>query len=316
MHKRFIVSSAPHWKTAQDTPRLLRGVLIALVPPTLSGLVFFGARALFIVVVSVASAVGSEWLYQREAGRTVTVRDGSAVVTGLLLALNMPAGVPLWLPAIGSAFAIIVVKQLFGGLGSNFMNPALAARAMLLMAWPVHMTTRFLAPFDGATSATPLALMKGVSQGQMPSLFDLLIGNRAGCIGETSVAALALGVVFMFAKRIIDWRTPTGFVGAFAPVIFVFGGTPMFKGDVVRHLLTGGLVLGAFYMATDYVTTPVTPAGRFVFGAGCGVITAVIRLFGGYPEGVSYAVLLMNVATPLLDRITVPIPLGGARTRH
>ncbi|MFZ5436979.1 MAG: RnfABCDGE type electron transport complex subunit D [Bacillota bacterium] len=299
---KVVVSSSPHLKTAVTTPILMRDVVIALLPAALAAIVFFGMNALTVMLVSVVSAVASEALFQKITGKAVTIGDFSAVVTGLLLAFNLPASVPLWIPVVGSAFAMIIVKQLFGGLGQNFLNPALAARAVLLASWPAHLTA-VVGPFDVKTTATALVVMK-TGQGQIPSLFDMFIGNMAGQLGETSALALIIGALYLLARKVIDWRTPVSYLGT----VFVL--TALFGRDPLSHLLAGGLMLGALFMATDYVTTPVTKKGRIIFGVGAGLITVLIRLYGGYPEGVTYAILLMNIATPLIDRFTVPRRFG------
>ncbi|MGI6143754.1 MAG: RnfABCDGE type electron transport complex subunit D [bacterium] len=310
----LVVSSSPHLRSGADVEKMMWHVNLALLPAILLSVYFFGFRALAIIILSIAAAVVTEGIIQKATGKEVLIADGSAVVTGLLLGLNMPVHVPLWLPVIGSVFAIAVVKQAFGGLGSNFMNPALAARAVMLAAWPVHMTS-YAVPFvDGITHATPLSILSGAAHGELPSYLDLFIGNVGGVIGETSALALLAGGVYLFVKGVIDWRTPTGFFGTVFILTWIFGGNAgLFTGDPLYHLLAGGLMLGAFYMATDYVTSPVTKKGRLLMGIGAGAITVMIRLWGGYPEGVTYGILLMNIVTPLLDRYTVPRIYGTVR---
>lgn len=312
MTERLIVSSSPHWKTDRTVSVLMLDVVVALMPAVVASLVFFGLRALGIILTSVVSAVVSEAVYERAVKREVTIRDYSAVITGILLAMNMPPGVPLWIPAIGSAFAIIVAKQIFGGLGYNFVNPALAGRAFVMAAWPLHMTRDWLAPgffggVDAGASATPLAILKGTSAGTLPGIWDMLLGNRAGSLGETSVLAILVGGLYLIWKEVIDPRIPLGFIGTVFLLTLTFGRPgSLFQGNALYHILSGGLFLGAFFMATDYVTSPVTAKGRLVMGVGCGLITVLIRLWGGYPEGVSYSILLMNLFTPLIDRVVVP----------
>ncbi|MCL6450781.1 MAG: RnfABCDGE type electron transport complex subunit D [Acetobacteraceae bacterium] len=309
------VAPAPHLRSRESVPRLMRRVLEALTPASAFAVYLFGWRALMLMGVAVASAVGSEAVYQRLVRRPVTVGDLSAAVTGLLLALNLPGGAPWWLAAVGSAFAIVVAKQLFGGLGRNFINPALAARAFLLASWPVEMTS-FLSPFDGVTRATPLAVLLPGGQppaGLKPTYLELFLGTTAGCLGETSDLLLLAGAAYLIWRRAIDWRIPAAFMGSLGFLAWAAGGPRPFSGDLLYHLLAGGATLGAFYMATDYVTAPITPAGRVIAGAGAGVVTFVIRTLGAYPEGVAYGILTMNVATPLLERLTVPPPLGGGR---
>jgi len=312
MTERLVVSPSPHWKTDRTVSVLMLDVVVALVPAVVASVVFFGWRALTIILTSVTSAVVSEAVYEKAVKREVTVKDFSAVITGTLLAMNMPPGVPLWVPAIGSAFAIIVAKQIFGGLGCNFVNPALAGRAFLMAAWPLHMTRDWLAPgffggVDAASSPTPLAVLKGAPGGTLPGIWDMLVGKRAGCLGETSIIAILIGGIYLIWREVIDPRIPAGFIGTVFLLTWIFGKPgAFFQGDAVYHVLSGGLFLGAFFMATDYVTSPVTAKGRLLMGIGCGVITVLIRLWGGYPEGVSYSILLMNLVTPLIDRVVVP----------
>ena len=251
-----------------------------------------------------------------------SVCDLSAAVTGLLISLNLPVTAPFWLAIIGALFAIIIVKQFFGGIGNNFMNPALAARAFLLTSWAGTMTT-WVAPFtkvsffnnaDAVSSATPLALLNGSEE--LPTYLDLFLGKVGGCIGEVSSLAILIGAAYLIWRKVISIRIPATYILTVALLTFVFGGESLFSGDALYHILSGGLLLGAFFMATDYVTTPCTHKGQIVFGIGCGILTAVIRLWGGYPEGVTYSILLMNVATPLIDRYMMPKRFGvkgGAR---
>jgi electron transport complex protein RnfD len=299
-------------------------VVIALMPALIVGTFFFGFRALVVTLVTIASCMIFEHLWQRISNKPTTINDLSAVVTGILIAFNLPPTVPLWLPIIGSFFAIIIVKQLFGGLGQNFMNPALAARAFLLASWPVSMT-KWVQPFtqmpifgkvDLISSATPLGIIKGteaVAQQVLPSYVDLFLGNIGGCIGETSALALILGGLYLLFKKVINWRIPATFILTVAAMTYILGRDGLFTGDALYHVLSGGLMLGAFYMATDYASSPVTPKGHIIMGIGCGIITSVIRLYGGYPEGVSYSILLMNVAAPLIDRYTVPKKFGEVK---
>ncbi|OGC22866.1 hypothetical protein A2310_00520, partial [candidate division WOR-1 bacterium RIFOXYB2_FULL_37_13] len=245
----------------------------------------------------------SEVFFQFASKRPVTVSDGSAVVTGLLLALILPSGLPLWIAAIGSFFAIVIAKGLFGGLGFNIFNPALAARAFLVASWPVAMTM-WLKPFSTVTSATPLYLSK-IGEA-VPGYLDLFLGNRGGCLGETSVLAILIGAGILFYKKIIDWPAPIAYIGTVFILSFLLGKDPVFQ------IMAGGLMLGAFFMATDYVTAPVTTKGRFIFGLGCGIMTILIRFYGGFPEGGNYSILLMNILTPLIDKYSRP-KLFGAR---
>lgn len=317
---RLRVSPAPHVFSKSTTQNIMLDVIIALVPASLGGVYFFGARALLTIIVSIAAAVLAEFAYQRITKKQVTVGDLSAVVTGLLLALNVPPTVPLWLPAVGSAFAIIIVKQLFGGLGHNFMNPALAARAVLMASWAGRMTAfvdpknldfnTLMSGADIVSSATPLSQMK-YGMPATYTLWDLFMGNVGGCIGETSVLLLLIGAAYLMLRKVIIPITPIVYIATVALLTWVLGGKgALFTGDPVPYLFAGGLVLGAFFMATDYSSTPVTPMGHLIFGVGCGIFTTVIRLYGSYPEGVSYSILLMNVATPLIDRFTKPRVFG------
>ncbi|WP_374711758.1 RnfABCDGE type electron transport complex subunit D [Symbiobacterium terraclitae] len=316
----LLVASSPHLWAGVSTGRIMRDVLIALAPAALGAVCFFGWRAAAVIALSMGTAALTEWGCERLMGKPSTLADGSALVTGLLLALTLPPASPFWLPVLGAAFAIAVVKVAFGGLGHNFVNPALAARAFLLAAFPAAMTT-WTSPFDAVTTATPLAVLpnpfaREVLAGDLPSYTDLLLGTVGGSLGETSAVLLLLGAAYLLVKQIIDWRIPAGFLATLALFAWVFGGTGgLFTGDPLYHLLAGGAILGAFFMATDYVTAPITARGRWIFAVGCGLITALIRLYGGYPEGVLFAILLMNVATPLIDRFLVPAPFGGVKGR-
>ena len=280
-------------------------VAFTLLFPSAAGVYFFGLSGLILLVFTTLAAVLTEAVCQWLAKRPVTVSDGSAVVTGMLLALILPPTFPLWMAAIGAIFAIGLVKVLFGGLGFNIFNPALAARAFLLASWPVAMTT-WVRPFDAVTTATPLFLVNKM-QAAAPAYWDMFIGNRAGSLGETSVLAILIGAAILFLARVVDWPAPTAYIGSVALLTFLLGHDPLFG------LLSGGLMLGAFFMATDYVTAPVTTKGRFIFGLGCGIMTVGIRYFGGFPEGVNYSILLMNMLTPMIDKYARPKLFGGAR---
>ncbi|WP_026893760.1 RnfABCDGE type electron transport complex subunit D [Clostridiisalibacter paucivorans] len=306
----LIGSSSPHLRSDETITSVMRDVLIALLPATLASLYFFRFNALKLIVLAIASAVITEVIIQKMLKKPVTINDLSAVVTGLLLAFNIPASAPWWLPVIGSVFAIAIVKQAFGGLGHNFMNPALAARAMLLASWPVAMTSWVTPGADAVSTATPLAIMGGEASQPLPSLTNVLIGNIGGCLGETSALLLILGGIYLLYKGIITWRIPFTYIATVAIMTFIFGGG--FE-MMTYHLFAGGLMLGAFYMATDYASSPVTPRGQIIFGIGCGIITSVIRLYGGYPEGVSYSILLMNVAAPIIDKYTSPKVFGEVK---
>ena len=305
------VTSSPHVRTEDSIQRIMLDVIIAMVPAIVASCVFFGFAAISLIAVCVIAAVAAEALCQKVMGRRVSIDDLSAVVTGILLAFNLPAGFPLWKAAIGAVFSIVVVKQLFGGLGSNFMNPALAGRAFLLAQWGKEMTATPL-PFkaDTLSGPTPLAAIKAIQGGAasgdvvVPSLMDLFLGKVPGMLGEVSAAALLLGAIYLLIRGVIQLRIPLAYIGSFAVFTFIFGmvnGTNGL-GDIPYQILSGGLILGAFFMATDYASSPVTSKGQLIFGLGAGFLTALIRNFGGYPEGVSYAILLMNVATPLIDK--------------
>ncbi len=311
----FVVSSSPHIRTEANSARIMGGVILALLPAAVVSTLIFGWRSLAVMAVSVALSVVTEALSQRLFRRPVTVRDGSAVVTGLLLAFTLPATTPLWMVALGAVIAVFLVKQLFGGLGYNIFNPALAARAVLLASFPVAMTawsepvTRWLS-VDAVSAASALgvikeALLKGAAPPEAPyGYLQLFLGNVPGSLGETSKAALLAGFVLLLALRIVEWRIPATFIGSVALLSFLMGRDPL------AEILSGGLFLGAFFMATDYVTSPTTPNGRLLFGAGCGILTILIRAYGGFPEGVCYAILFMNCLTPLIERSVVPRRFG------
>lgn len=313
MENRIFAGSSPHIRSKQTTSGIMLDVIIALTPAIIAAVYFFRLKAVFLITVTVLSCVLSEYIWMRLSKKPSTIGDLSAVVTGLLLAFNLSPLVPLWIAAIGGVFAIIVAKQFFGGLGHNFINPALAARAFLMASWPVQMTSWETPGVDSVSSATPLVLLKygNDSAGQLPSLFDLLIGNVGGCIGETSALALLIGAAYLLIKRVITPEIPIAFIGTVGIMTWVLGGNGLFEGNFIYHIFTGGLILGAFFMATDYTTSPMTFRGKIIMGIGCGVITSVIRLYGGYPEGVSYSILLMNLAVPLIDRFFIPKSFGG-----
>lgn len=302
----LIVSSSPHLHSANKVSTAMRDVCIALLPALVGAVYFFGMAAATVILTCVITALLSEVIAQKIMHREVTISDGSAVITGLLLAFCLPSTIPLWIAAIGSAVAIIIGKQFFGGLGCNIFNPALIGRAFLVASWPVPMTT-WVTPLDGVTTATPLGILKEGLSEQLPSLGQLFMGNVAGCLGETSALALIVGGLYLLYKGHIDWRIPFSYLGTVFVVTAVVGADPFF------HLLSGGLMLGAFFMATDWVTSPITKKGRLIFGIGCGLLTVLIRLMGGYPEGVCYSILLMNLATPLIDRYTKARVFGGVK---
>jgi Na+-translocating ferredoxin:NAD+ oxidoreductase subunit D len=305
----YTVSSSPHIRTNTTVQTMMRDVLIALLPATIAGIYFFKLQALLVILVSVISCVGFEALWQKITKQKLTIFDLSAAVTGLLLAFNLPASIPLWVPVIGSAFAIIIVKQFFGGVGQNIMNPALAARAFLLASWPVQMTNWTV---DGVSSATALGILKE-GTGTLPSIMDMFLGNVGGTIGETSAIALLIGGAYLLAKKIISWHIPVIYIGTVFILTFVLGRNGFMSGNALYEILAGGLMLGAFFMATDYTTSPITRKGQIIFAVGCGLVTSVIRIYGGYPEGVSYSILFMNLFVPLIDKYTKPRAFGGAK---
>jgi len=313
METKLIASSSPHIRSDESISKIMRDVVIALLPATLASIYFFRFGAVKVILLAIISAVITEAVIQKIRKQEVTINDWSAVVTGLLLAFNLPATAPWWLPVIGSVFAIAVVKQAFGGVGHNFMNPALAARAMLLASWPVQMTNWVTPGPDAVSTATPLALISG-TEGvveNLPSLTNLLIGNIGGCIGETSAIFLIIGGIYLVYRGVITPKVPVIYISTVAVLTFILGGFDLYY--MIYQVFAGGLMLGAIYMATDYASSPVTPKGQIVFALGCGILTSLIRLYGGYPEGVSYSILLMNVASPLIDKYTNPRVFGEVK---
>ncbi len=323
---RFLVSSSPHMHDGRTVSSVMRLVLYALLPASLFSVYLFGLDAAKVIVISVGSAVIFEFLAQKLMKKDLRITDFSAVLTGLLLALNLPSASPWWLIVAGNFFAIVIAKQLYGGLGYNPFNPALIGRVVLLISFPVHMTARWVtsSPWgvDGVTTATPLAAAKEslATLGRIDVAFgkeeiiSLLLGFRPGCLGEVSVVLLLIGGLFLIFKKVISWHIPVSFIGTVWVMTGIFHlADPTRFADPTFHVISGGLFLGAIFMATDYVTSPVTKNGMLMFGAGCGIITVIIRLFGGYPEGVSFAILLMNAATPLIDRWTKPKVFGAVK---
>jgi len=307
MSYKLAVSLSPHIFSCESSSRIMWVVILSLLPAGIAGMVIFGLASLGVILVSVGSAVLTEALIQKLRRAEITIFDASAALTGFLLAFCLPPTVPLWLVAVGAFVAIAIGKQTFGGLGQNIFNPALVGRAFLLAAWPTYMTAWRLPArsVDAVTSATPLA-----SSFTEVSYWDLLIGNRGGCLGEVCILALLTGAVFLLIAGYISWHIPFSFIATVGLFTWIFAGNNFFSGQWLFHILSGGLILGAFFMATDYVTSPLTNKGKVIFGFGCGLFTSVIRIWGGYPEGVCYAILLMNAATPLIDRYTKPRRFG------
>ena len=307
-NQNIIVSSTPHVYSKDSTKSLMLDVIIALVPACVMGTYYFGFKALLLMLVSVASAMLAEYVFQKFMKRPITVGDLSAAVTGLLLALNLPVSAPVWIPVIGSIFAIIIVKQIFGGIGQNFVNPALAARAFLLASYPASMTAWTL---DGISAATPLALLKtGRFIPESADYIAALFGHIGGCIGETSAIALLIGGIYLIVKQVISWRIPVIYTVTVMLLTWIMGRSGVMTGFPFYEAIIGGLLLGAIFMATDYTTSPITPLGQVVFALGCGLLTSLIRVHGGYPGGVSYSILIMNLFVPLIDRYTRPRVFG------
>lgn len=306
MNKLLHVSSSPHVRDKTTTSNIMLDVIIALMPATLFGIYNFQLDAALIVAVTVITCVASEYLFEYFMKKPITIQDYSAIVTGLILALNLPASVPLWLPVIGGVFAIIIVKQLYGGLGQNFMNPALAARCFLLISFTGRMTN-FV--YDGIASATPLAILK---TGENYDLLSMFIGNINGTIGETSVIALLIGAAYLVFKHVIKLRIPLTYIVTFAVFTLIFSPRQFDFYYLACELCGGGLVFGAFFMATDYVTSPITAKGQVIFGVILGILTGLFRFFGTSAEGVSYAIIISNLLVPLIEKYTLPIPFGKA----
>ncbi len=326
----WMISPSPHAHSGETVQKIMLAVLVAMTPALVAAVYFFGWNAVRLTLVCVATCVAAEAGVRKLMGRDLGITDLSAVVTGVLLAFNLPPGLPSWMAVIGSLAAVVIAKQCYGGLGYNVFNPALIGRAVLLISFPVAMTT-WMAPAQGfclgpdaLTTATPLGIWKtGISQNIAPAAFDqaalgkLLLGNRTGCLGETSIVALLLGGLYLLYRRCIYWETPVAYLGSlalFAAILYACD--PAHNLPAHIHLLTGGVVLGAFFMATDMVTTPVTRKGMLVFGLGCGIITMLIRRWGGYPEGCSFSILIMNALTPLINRATRPRVFGTGRAKQ
>ena len=302
MSKLFNVSSSPHVRSSETTRSIMMDVAIAMLPATAYGVFQFGLHALLVLIVTILACVLSEYVYEKGMKKPITISDFSAVVTGMILALNMPATIPLWIPALGGVFAIIVVKQLYGGLGQNFMNPALAARCFLLISFAGKMSSFTL---DGWSGATPLAAMRN---GETMDLASMFIGKIPGTIGEVSVIALLIGAAYLVVRKVISLRIPLTYIITTAVFIFIFGNHDPYY--VACEVCGGGLIFGAFFMATDYVTSPVTPAGQYVFGVVLGLLTGIFRLWGASAEGVSYAIILGNLLVPVIEKATLPAAFG------
>ncbi|MBQ8691554.1 MAG: RnfABCDGE type electron transport complex subunit D [Synergistaceae bacterium] len=321
---KLFVASSPHVHSPFTTRRIMAYVIAALAPAGLAGIYFFGFRSLIVIIACIAACVLSEYLWQKLMHQASSIKDLSAVVTGLLLAYNLPPTIPIWMAICGSVFAIIIVKQFYGGIGCNIVNPALAARAMMLISWPIAMTTWTL---NGVSGATELAMMKlgtaAISQATAdpsaaaaaPDLFKMFIGNMPGCIGETSSLLLILGGVFLIYKGIISWRIPVIYILTASILAPLFGHGSGSLITVLYEIVTGGLLLGAFFMATDYTTSPMYAQGQIIFAFGCGLLTALIRTWGGYPEGVSFSILIMNITVPLIDQYTKRRVLGEPKSK-
>lgn len=299
MNSRLKITFSPHIKSPETTSGIMLDVIIALFPACAFGCILFGLRALSVVLISILSAVICEFLWNKILKKTNTLPDLSAVVTGLLLGMNLPSEIPLWMPVFGSAFAIIIVKQVFGGLGRNLVNPAITARVVMLISFPTAMTS-FIEPIsDTVSSATPLAMTEN-----LPTIKNLFFGMHSGCIGETSAFLLLVGGLYLVIRRVISPIIPVCYIGTVALLTVAFGE------NLAISVFGGGLMLGAIFMATDYATSPVNPLGKVIFGIGCGILTFVIRMVGGMPEGVSYSILMMNILVPYIDKLTKRKPFG------
>ncbi len=303
----LIVSTSPHIHSKRTTASIMLDVIIALIPAIIAAGIIFGYKAIVLIAVSVITSVASEWLFNVICKKRNTVSDLSAVVTGILLAMNVPAKLPIWQMVIGAIFATIAVKALFGGIGQNFANPAATARVMMVLSFGGTMTQFHFPMVDTTASPTPLAYISAGALHKVPSTLELFLGVHGGCLGETCALALILGGIYLLARKVITLHAPLAFIATVFLFTWALGLPP------VTEILTGGLMLGAIFMVTDYSTTPITKSGRVVFGIGCGLITVLIRVWGSYPEGVSFAILLMNILTPYIQKWTVGKPLGGAK---
>ena len=307
MSEKYQVSSSPHVRAKDSTSRVMLYVIIALLPATLFGIWNFGMHALLLILVTIASCLASEWIFDKIVHKKNSLPDLSAVVTGLLLALNLPAGLPWWEAVIGSVFAIVIVKMMFGGLGQNFMNPALGGRCFLLIAFAADMTNFKSSKFEAYSGATPLAMIRNEGLSSV-NVMDMLTGKIPGTIGEVSVIALLIGAAYLVWRRVISLRIPLTYIATVAVFAAIYSGFDMYY--VAAHICGGGLIFGAFFMATDYVTSPITPKGQYVFGICLGLLTALFRIFGVSAEGVSYAIIFCNILTPLIEKYTLPTAFG------
>lgn len=313
MDETMKISSSPHIRDKETTTNIMGQVIVALIPAAVFGIYNFGSKALLLYILTIGSCVLFEALFQKFVGAKITVKDLSAALTGLLLAMNLPPDVPFWIPIIGSFFAIVVVKQLFGGLGQNFMNPALGARCFLLISFTGIMTSF---SYDAVTMATPLAEMKA---GNRVDVLSMFLGTIPGTIGETCALALIIGGVFLILRGIVNFRIPVFYIGSFAVFILIYAlatGRGFDHSYLLAQLSGGGLMLGAFFMATDYVTSPITPVGKVIFGILLGLLTFLFRIFGGSAEGVSYAIIISNLLVPLIEKVTVPRSFGKGAVKH
>lgn len=308
MKSKLMVSPSPHIHDAVSTQSIMRDVMIALAPALVASVVIFGFRALVLTAVCIASCVIFEYFTRKILGRSNDISDLSAAVTGMLLAFNLPVELPLWMAVLGCFFAIVIVKQLFGGIGQNFANPAIAARIFLLLSFSLPMTT--WTQVNAVSGATPLAQMALARAGEvqtLPNYLEMFLGLRGGCLGETCAVALIVGGIYLIARKVITPTIPLAFIGGVAVLALLLGEDPLY------HVMGGGCLIGAIFMATDYTTSPVTEKGKVIFGLGCAVLTMIIRVFGSYPEGVSYAILLMNIICPLINKFTRTKPFGGVQ---
>ncbi len=314
MDQKLIVSSSPHLGAKTKTRNIMLDVIIALIPALIASGIFFGPRAILVVLATVAACVLAEYICRKVMKRSSTVGDFSAIVTGMLLSFNLPSGIPIWMAVLGGIIAIVVVKQMFGGLGQNFVNPALAARIILMTSFPTTMTTwpQPLAwlndsSMDAVSSATPLALAAAGNSSDVPGYLDLFLGNRGGCLGETCILALIIGGVYLIIRKVISPIIPIVYIGGVAVFSAILGQDPLMQ------ILSGGLFLGAIFMATDYVTSPLTNKGKVIYAVGCAIITVMIRTFGSLPEGVSFSIIIMNILTPHIENLTVPKAFGSKK---